>query len=319
MTTATHHRGDAPALSGRRPRATGMPEATALARRLGRALNAPDRFTAELAAGLARLGDPAYRDRQRHVAPGIGNVIGVRMPVLSATARAVLRTATGVSPAVLLDVVERLLRHEVLEVRWVAFRMLERTVLAEPERSWQLLRRAAAGASDWITVDLLARSVGRGIVAEWFRWAEVEQLVYSASRWERRLVGSTIATMPFIDRRVARSPEYVARALPVLGELVGDADADVQKALAWAYRSVAMVDPGAVAAALAVEGRQAAATRDGHRAWIIRSVAPRLSAADGRALRDLVSGVRRGSGAPSTSRAADLAARFGGFMGAGAA
>ena len=41
--------------------------------------------------------------------------------------------------------------------------------------------------------------------AEPYRWAELEQLVYSPSRWERRLVGSTVATIPFIDRTTGRT------------------------------------------------------------------------------------------------------------------
>ena len=71
----------------------------------------------------------------------------------------------------------------------------------ETERTWQLLRRAAREAGDWITVDDLAHPYGTGIAAEPYRWAELEQLVYSPSRWERRLIGSTIATMTHGDRR----------------------------------------------------------------------------------------------------------------------
>ena len=127
----------------------------------------------------------------------------------------------------------------------------------ETERTWQLLRRAAREAGDWITVDSLAHPYGKGIAAEPYRWAELEQLVYSPSRWERRLIGSTIATMTHVDRRRGRDPEVAVHALPLLAQLMGDAEPDVQKALSWAYRSLTVVDmPGTVAALR---------RRDGHR------------------------------------------------------
>ena len=84
----------------------------------------------------------------------------------------------------------------------------------------------------------------KGVLAEAFRWAELEQLVYSPSRWERRLIGSTIATLPFTDRTAGRRPDVAARGLALLGQLIGDAEPDVQKALAWAYRSITVVDAG---------------------------------------------------------------------------
>ena len=45
------------------------------------------------------------------------------------------------------------------------------------------MRRMARAAHDWISVDSLADVFARGILAEPFRWAEIEQLVYSASEW----------------------------------------------------------------------------------------------------------------------------------------
>ena len=65
----------------------------------------------------------------------------------------------------------------------------------------------AREAGDWVTVDDLAHPYGIGIAAEPYRWAELEQLVYSPSRWERRLIGSTIATMTHGNRRTGRGPD----------------------------------------------------------------------------------------------------------------
>jgi 3-methyladenine DNA glycosylase AlkD len=224
--------------------------------------------------------------------------------------RSLQSAARGVSPSLLLDVAQRLLRDENLEARWFAFRILEWTVGPEPERTWQLLRSAARAAGDWITVDALAHPVARGILSEPFRWAEIEQLVFSPSRWERRLVGSTIATLPFVDRRAGRTPDYARRALPVLADLIGDAEPDVQKALAWAYRSVAMVDAEAATRALAAESERATRSGDGNRAWVIRDALGKLDPEAAARLRADLAGIRRRPGTPSTSRAAETAARF---------
>ena len=223
------------------------------------------------------------------------------------------RASRGASTSELLLVADRLLHQPEREAHWFAITTLQRTLQIEPERTWQLLRRAAAEADDWITVDTLAHPVGKGILAEPYRWAELEQLTVSPSRWERRLVGSTIATIPFVNRHAGREPEVATRALAILGTLIGDAEPDVQKALSWAYRSIALVDLPATTAALEHEATLAAATDDGHRAWVIRDSASKLAPADAARLKELLTGIRRRAGAPSTSTAAELAQRFAGM------
>jgi 3-methyladenine DNA glycosylase AlkD len=273
----------------------------------------PDAFAAVLRRGLASLADPEYLAGEERVAPGIGLIHGVRSPLLDAVSRA-FRQATRNDPATaLLFVAERLLREPELESRWFAFHILERTMAADTERTWQLLRRAARGSGDWITVDSLAHPFGMGIAAEPFRWAELEQLVYSPSRWERRLVGSTIATMTHAGRRGGRTPQVPKHALPLLGQLMGDAEPDVQKALSWAYRSLTAVDMPATITALQAETERAVDAGDGHRAWVIRDSLAKLDPAIAELLRDRLSGIRRHPGDPSTSDASLAARRFGGL------
>lgn len=288
------------------------PAADALGQRLAELVHDPTAFGAALREGFEELADAEYPAGQQFVAPGIGPVLGVRLPLITATARSLRSATQGVSTVLLLDVAARLLRDDVLEPRWFAFRILERTVATDPERTWQLLRLAARDAADWITVDSLAHPIARGILLEPFRWAEIELLVFSRSRWERRLVGSTIATMPFVDRKAGRTRAYVARALPILAQLIGDADPDVQKALSWAYRSVAMVDPDAAAHALELEARTAATTTDGNRAWVVRDSLGKLDGPTADRLRESLRGIRRTRGASATSRAAETADRFSG-------
>ncbi len=286
-------------------------DAEALGSSLAELTNDPDAFATALTRGLAGLADPEYLAGQQRVAPGIGPVHGVRWPLLAAVQRG-FRTATKRDrPTPLLFLADRLFRERELEARWFAFGLLERTLAVETERTWQLLRRAAREAGDWITVDSLAHPYGKGIAAEPYRWAELEQLVYSPSRWERRLVGSTIATMTHVDRRRGRDPEVAARALPLLGNLMGDAEPDVQKALSWAYRSLTVVDPAATEAALRAETERAVETADGHRAWVIRDTLAKLDPATADELRASLAGIRKRPGAPATSAAAETAARFG--------
>lgn len=264
----------------------------------------------ETRAALTELADPAYAAEQGRVAPGIGPVHGVRLPLLTALRRGFDRGTRRDSATMLLLVADRLLREPTMEPRWLAIGVLDRTLTLDPVRTWQLLRAAAQDAGDWITVDTLARPFGRGILLESYRWAELEQLTISPSRWERRLVGSTIATIPYADRRRGRTAEVAARGLAILATLIGDADPDVQKALSWAYRSMAVVDLAATTAALEEEAERAAQEADGSRAWVIRDALPKLAPADAERIRTRLAGVRRRTGAPPTSTASALAARF---------
>ncbi|HEX4898673.1 MAG TPA: DNA alkylation repair protein [Candidatus Limnocylindrales bacterium] len=287
-----------------------LERAEALGRVLGDLVQDPSAMAVALHAAFEELADPEYLAGQQFVAPGIGPTHGVRTPLLGALGRGFRSATRRDSPATLLFVADRLLGERERESRWFAIGILERTLAREPERSWQLLRRASRQADDWITVDTLAHPAGKGILAEPYRWAELEQLVYAPSRWERRLVGSTIATIPFASRTAGRDPAVATRGLELLGLLIGDAAPDVQKALAWAYRSMAVVDLAATTAALEAEAELAVTTADGYRAWVVRDALEKLDPADATRLRSRLEGIRRRPGVPSTSVAAATAARF---------
>jgi 3-methyladenine DNA glycosylase AlkD len=287
--------------------------AEALGRSLAEHINDSAAFAEALTTGLRALADPEYLAGQRRIAPGIGRLHGVRWPLLAAVSRGFREATRDDSPSNLLYVADRLFHETELESRWFAFGLLERTLAVETERTWQLLRRAAREAGDWITVDSLAHPYGKGIAAEPYRWAELELLVYSPSRWERRLVGSTVATMTHVDRKRGRDASVAAHALPLLANLMGDAEPDVQKALSWAYRSLLAVDREATVAALRDQAEHAARDVDGHRAWVIRDTLAKLDPAIADELRTLLAGIRKRPGAPATSNASETAARFGGL------
>ncbi len=288
-----------------------LAEAEELGHQLADRLDDPGGFVDALRSGLERLADAEYRAGQQLVAPGIGPLLGVRNPLQSAVQRGLRRRLRGVRPSALLFVADALLDETIVELRWFAIPLLARILPDDPERAWQLLRRVARQADEWITVDTLAHAYGTGILLERYRWAELEQLVFSPSRWERRLVGSTVATIPFVDRRAGRSPEVASRGLGLVGELIGDADPDVQKALSWALRNLTFVDADAVGAFCAAEATLAAESDDGLRAWVVRDTLAKLDPGLAEDLRTRLAGIRRRPGARSTSRAAMTAAGFG--------
>ena len=286
------------------------PDAEDLGRRLADERDDPDRFAAVLSEGFASLADPEYHDGSHMVVPTMGPSHGVRWPLIQAVIRGFRDATKRERTSTWIFLADRLFREPEIEARWFAFALLDRLLADDPERTWQLLRRAAREAMDWATVDALAHPVGRGVLNEAYRWAELEQLVYSPSRWERRLVGSTIATIPHVDRRRGRDPEVARHGLALIGDLIGDAEPDVQKALAWALRSMAGVDLAATTAFLSAEAETAASTDDGHRAWVVRDALSKLDPDDADRIRTRLEGIRRRAGAPSTSRASEAAARF---------
>lgn len=291
------------------------PQAEALGRALAELVSDPDAFAAALREGFVQLADLDYLEGQQRVAPGIGRLFGVRRPLNAAVVRG-FRAATGRSSTTgFLEVAARLFAEPELEPRWFAFGLLNRLLVDDTERVWQLLRRAAREAGDWITVDSLAHPVGRGILLEPYRWAELDSLVFSPSRWERRLVASTVATLPYLDHRRGRTADVARHGLALVDELIGDDQPDVQKALAWALRSMVLVDPTATLAFVERQAELAAADGDGHRAWVLRDTLTKLPPDAAARVRARLDGIRRRSGDPATSRAALTAARFAGPAG----
>ena len=290
-------------------------EAQGLGQALTQLIDEPDEFVVVLRDGLARLADPAYAGEQERVAPGSGAVFGVRSPLLAAVARQVraeLRRSTSSSA---LYLAERLLSEPEREIVLFSHVPLARALPDDPERSWQIMRRLARRANNWIAVDELAELYAKGVLLEHFRWAELEQLVYSTDKWERRLVGSTVARLPFELPKDLRPQLARSIGLMLIKSLIGDAETDVQKALSWALRSWNEVDQRGVEDFLIEEARDAKRSNDGHRAWVVRDALtwpgtdPRI-AAD---VRQTLDGVRRVPGAGSTSAASAVAEQFAGL------
>jgi 3-methyladenine DNA glycosylase AlkD len=287
-----------------------LPDAHALGARLADLIDEPARFVSELTDGLRTLADPIYADARSFIAPGSDVPIGVRRPLLRAIEAELRTPLRETSSSIVLPLAQSLAADRWYEVRLLALPCLRRALPDEPERTWQVMRKLAYSARAWDETDALADAYAQGVLAERFRWAELEQLIYSAKPQERRLVGATIASMAHVLPRARRSVLATLPALTLIESLIGDADDQVQKSLSWALREWSTVDPAGVSTLLQVETVAARASGDGHRAWVIRDALPAVPPTEGERIKAQLEGIRRRPGSPSTSRAATLAAGF---------
>ncbi len=184
-----------------------------------------------------------------------------------------LRAATRRDrPASLLDVAGHLVRDPLLELHWIAYGLLERTI--------------ARGARAHLAAGAGRGPVGRELDLRGHPGARRGPRESSPSRtagrsWSssstRRRAGSDASPAPPIADDPARRtgppaapPRLSVAASAIVDDLIGDPEPDVQKALSWALRTLASVDLAATAAFLRAETRTARATDDGYRAWVIR-------------------------------------------------
>lgn len=290
-----------------------LPSAQRLGLALAELVNYPEELLVAARAGLPGLADEAYRAEQQRVVPGPGQLFAVRQPLLNEVMRPMRAELSAISPSLALSLAERLAREPERELAYFTHLALERSLPTDPERSWQLMRRLGRAADDWLKVDSLAHLYARGIMRERIRWAEIEQLVFSASEWERRLVGATIAGLPFELPPDRRSELRDGPALALVQMLIGDDSETVRRSLSWALRSWREVDAAGVDRLLNDEARLAATTADGNRAWVIRDALKEARGAPpaqlARELRRTLAGIRRHSSGP-TSEAAAIAGRF---------
>lgn len=287
--------------------------ATRLGERLAELTGEPEVFVAELQAGLAALSDAAYIATLERVSPDVPARIAVRGPLMRAIEAPLVVALGEGSAATALSLAQRLGQADEREVRVFARACLERTIGEDPERTWQLLRRLGRRAGDWIEIDAMAGLWARGVLAEPFRWAELEQIVYSARPMERRIVGATLACMTHAlpaSRRAILVGGPSGQAYALIGTLIGDADPRVQKSLSWAIREWARLDPAGATRLVRDEAAIAVERADGHRAWVIRDALAALDPTEAAGLRARLAPIRRTAAAPSSSLAASRAAAF---------
>ncbi len=288
-------------------------EATKLGERLAELIDQPEEYLAELTRGLEDLSEPAYLEMVTRACPQTPARYLVRGALSEAMAKPVKAALAEGSSISALQLAHVLVGSGHRDLRLHANEPLRRALPEDPEMSWQLMRRLGRAAEDWIATDSLADLWARGVLAEHFRWAELEQLLYSQQTFERRMVPATLATLPHRVPKAQRDslrPQAVERALELIRQLMGDAEVMVQKALSWAVREWTPIDPEAVAALLRGETDIAAENADGARAWVIRDTLSKQPPELATELKSRLEGIRRNAKAPSTSIASTQAAAF---------
>jgi hypothetical protein len=290
-----------------------LDEAATLGQELASLVDEPDAYQMRLRDGLLSLADAEYLAMVTRACPETPARYAIRGPLSEAMGKpvkAALREGSSMSALML---AQRLAEADHRDLRLYALEPLRRALPEDPELSWQIMRRLGRAAGDWIATDSLADLWARGVLAEDFRWAELEQLLYSQHTYERRLVPATLAVVPHrlpATRRGELRPEARERAHDMLRQLMGDAEVMVQKALSWAIREWTPIDPEATAAFLRAEAAIAAEHRDGARAWVIRDALSKQPPDLASELRTRLDGIRRDRRAPSTSIASAQAAAF---------
>src|SRR5204863_443447 len=87
----------------------------------------------------------------------IGPFLGVRQPLLAGVSRGLRAALRRDGATTVLDVAAALQREPLAELRWLGIDLLERTIAAEPELTWQLVRAQSRRAQEWATVDSLVK------------------------------------------------------------------------------------------------------------------------------------------------------------------
>lgn len=290
-----------------------LDEASALGDRLSELIDRPDDYLAELTLGLEALAESSFLETVTRACPQTPARFMVRGPLAEAMAGPVRRSLREGSSLSALQLAHTLAGARHRDLRLHARDPLRRALPEDPELSWQLLRRLGHSAEDWIATDSLADLWARGVLAEEFRWAELEQLLYSQQTYERRLIPATLATIPHRlpkARHEELVPSALAQAYDLIRRLMGDREIMVQKALSWAVREWTPLEPQVSTAFLRTETAIAAEGRDGARAWVIRDSLSKQPRDVAEELSSRLVGIRRDATAPSTSIAASQAAAF---------
>ena len=153
------------------------------------------------------------------------------------------------APRFVVDVALRLLDHNTIEHRFVAYELVcchPAALASLGEKDLELFGR---GLGSWGSVDMFAcylagpawreNQVSAGVIRRWAR---------SKDRWWRRV--ALVSTVP-LNSKAQGGTGDTARTIEVCRLLVSDRDDMVVKALSWSLRELSKRDPGAVKVFLA--------------------------------------------------------------------
>jgi 3-methyladenine DNA glycosylase AlkD len=143
-----------------------------------------------------------------------------------------------------MSIAERLLESPEGIRRWVAYELIHHHKPALAQINAQSLEQLGRGISSWDQTDAFgiylagpvwhARQIEDGVIHKWAR---------SSDRWWRR--AALVATVP-LNSKLQGARADIRRTLQVCRRLDSDRDPMVVKALSWALRVLAKVEPEAV-------------------------------------------------------------------------
>ena len=187
---------------------------------------------------LERLGgDPEYLAGMRMVAPGVGELYGVKVPVLRKLAGKIVGAYKKNGDALRSIAIESWDRGS-REHQLVALFILARVKLAPAER-WELGVRFLPDVNNWESCDqLCAALLGEALAKDPGYMDVIEDWVEDESLWVRR--ASLVAT---VYLRRAKCSEQVAldldrRTLAICDALLNDQEKYIRKAVDWSVREV---------------------------------------------------------------------------------
>ena len=181
--------------------------------------------------------DEDYQQGMRMAVPGVGEMYGVRVPLLRDFARRLLQTYKGQHQAL-----ERLARASweagTREHRLVALYLLEKVKLS-PQARWELALEFMPHIDNWETCDVMCMSLqGIAICQEPGYMEAVEKWATDQNFWIRRAALVTTTRL-----RNAKIPDDVRqdldrRTLALCRALLYDEEKYIRKAVDWTVREV---------------------------------------------------------------------------------
>jgi 3-methyladenine DNA glycosylase AlkD len=181
--------------------------------------------------------DEGYQEGMQMAVPGVGEMYGVRVPLLRAFAKRLLKAYKGQHEA-LTQLAKSSWQVGTREHRLVALYMLEKVKLP-PEDRWKLGLAFLPAVDNWETCDVMCMSLqGIAICQEPGYMDELERWIEDDNFWVRRaaLVTSTRLRNAKFDQEL--KDELDRRTLAMCRALMYDDEKYIRKAVDWGVRDV---------------------------------------------------------------------------------
>jgi len=183
-------------------------------------------------------GDEGYLEDMRTVVPGVGEVIGVRVPQLRVLAAQIAGAYRG-EAEFLLDLARRCWGRGSREHRMIALFILARMKKLSPQARWSMAEIFLPDVQDWETCDQLCAALsGQALAEDAVYMDQLESWAGDDNFWVRRvaIVSTVLLRRARFDAELARSLD--TRTLKMCERLLDDQEKYIRKAVDWALREL---------------------------------------------------------------------------------